>query len=432
MTSDEVEALDKKLAEALTLLYDREFAEALSLFKEISGRVETMDILFWTASAAAGAGETDLALGKYQEMLAIDGDLHRVRLEMANLYFRVGRYAEARKELERVLEAEPPEAVKNNVQKLLVAIKEKTKRLFTNLRFTLGVQRDSNVSAGPDKEYIDVPQGGVIGPLTNTQKKLSDWVVVDSLTGNALYDFGEKKGWMWNTTGSLYQTHNLKYHEFDYTQWRMTTGPWLVGRRGVLKVPVGYEDNTYEHEGLYDAVDFSPSYEYFFTPTFSIRYLFSYREEKYEKTSPPAEDESGQNANQQVWELNPNIFLNNRKDVLSFFISIESVNTKEARFAYNAYNVAVSYFKPIRLFSWDLEFYSRYKYSSKNYDTQALLWPAGYERKDEKHNFYFALTKNFWRRYFTSISFNYINNESNTDLYTFDKYIYGMNMGVRF
>ena len=432
MTPGEVEALDRELAEALTLLYDREYARALPIFRDISDRVETMDIIFWLASAAAGAGEIELSIKKYREMLAVDKGLHRVRLELANVYFRAGRYQEAQQELETVLEAKPPEGVKNNVERLLAAIEEKTRRLFTNMRVSLGIQKDGNVSAGPDGEFINVTGGGVIGPLTNTQKKLKDWVSTANFAGNALYDFGEKSGWMWNTTGSFYQTHNLSYPLFDYTQWRLTSGPWLVGKRSVLKIPIGYAENIYEHDHLFDTLDFSPSYEYFFTPTFSLRGMFSFSEDAYEETAPPARDKSGQDTDHQTLELNPNFFLNNRKDVLSFFLSREEVKTSDTRFTYNASSWAVSYFKPLSLFSWDMEFYSRYKYTRRNYASAALLWPEAHLRKDIKHNFYFVLSKNFWKRYFASINYNYIRNDSNTDLYTFDKYVYGFNMGVRF
>ena len=432
MTPAEVEELDRKLAEALTHLYDKDYARALPIFREISDRVETMDILFWFASAAAGAGETELSIKKYTQMLSVDPNLHRVRLELANVYFRAGKYKEARQELETVLDAKPPESVENNVRRLLAAIDEKTKRLYTNLRVSLGFQRDGNVSAGPDGELIYVPDGGVIGPLTNTQKKLADWVAVANLAGNALYDFGDKGGWMWNNTGSLYQTHNLEYHEFDFTQWRLTTGPWLVGRKSVLKVPIGYAENIFEHDHLYDTFDFSPSYEYFFTPRFSLRGMFSYSEDKYEKTSPPGFDKSGEDAEHREWEINPNFYLNNRKDLLSFFVSLDNVNTPDNRFTYDDVNWAVSYFKPFNVYGWDLEFYSRYKYTKRDYETPALLWPTDHFRRDHKHNFYFALSKNISKRYFASVSYNYIRNDSNTDLYTFNKYIYGFNIGAKF
>ena len=67
MAPEDVEELDKRLAEALTLFYDREYAKALPIFQEISEKVETMDIMFWTASCAAKAGESEMAINKFQE-----------------------------------------------------------------------------------------------------------------------------------------------------------------------------------------------------------------------------------------------------------------------------------------------------------------------------------------------------------------------------
>ncbi len=431
MSPEEVEDLDKKLAEALTLFYDKEYARALPIFTEISGTVETMDVMFWYGSCAAKAGETDLAINKFRQMLDIDPYLHRVRLELATVYFGLGRYADARQELNNVLEKKPPDAVKNNIEKLLAAIDAKTKRLFTNVRGSLGIQRDSNVSAGPDKEYVFVPGGGVIGPLTNTQKALSDWVAVANLAGNALYDIGEKRSWMWNTTGSFYQTHNLEYYQFDFTQWRITTGPWWTGRQSVLKTPFGYAENIYEHDHLFDTWDFSPSYEYFFTPKFSLRGMFSYMRDTYEP-SAPLDDRSGQDNINRILEINPNFYFNNRNDILSFYISDENLNATSYRWTYDAVNVAVSYFKSFNLCNWDMELYTRYKYSKREYATPAPLWPTAHLRTDKKHNFYVVVSRNFLKHYFASLSYNLIDNQSNTGLYDFEKNVWGFNMGFRF
>ena len=57
MTPEQIEALDKKLAEALTLYYDRKFAGALPVFKRIAAEVETMDIMFWLGTSAMKVGE---------------------------------------------------------------------------------------------------------------------------------------------------------------------------------------------------------------------------------------------------------------------------------------------------------------------------------------------------------------------------------------
>lgn len=327
MSEKEVGELDKKLAQALTLFYDREYARALPIFREISHQIETMDVLFWFASATAKAGETDLALEKFKKMLEVDPALHRVRLEVATVYFQLGKYKEARQELNTVLDAEPPDAVKQNILKLVAAIDAKTKRLYTNLRFSTTVQNDSNVSSGPDSTHIFVPQGGTIGPLTETQQEVDEAVLVLNFAGNGLYDFGEKGSWMLNTTGSFYQTHNSGFTEFDFTQWRVTTGPWWTGKRSVFKMPIGYAENIFGHEHLYDTYDFGGSYEYFFKPWFSLRGMFTYTRDTYEASVPTNDDSEQDNINR-ISEINPNFYLNNRRDILSFYYSHENLNSK--------------------------------------------------------------------------------------------------------
>jgi tetratricopeptide (TPR) repeat protein len=429
----EVEELDRKLAEALTLFYDREYARALPIFREISGRVETLDVMFWTASCAAGAGDTDASVEKYKQMLQIDPNLHRVRLELATTYYGLGRYDDARKELNTVLESKPPDSVKANIQKLLAAIDEKTKKVFANVRASIGMQYDSNVSAGPDKDFINIPvTGGTIGPLTTTQKEVSDYVTVANASGNVLYDFGDKGSWMWNSTGSFYNTHNMEYYEFDYLQFRVTTGLWWLGQQSILKAPVGFAYNNYGHEDLYNSYDFSPSYEYFFTPNFSLQGLFSYVSDTYTYSAVPIDDKTGQDALTRTWELNPNFYFNNRKDILSFYVNREDSNAKDHVYTYDAYNFAVSYFKSFNIFNWDMEFYTRFKYTKRDYKEPAVLWPTDYDRRDKRSNFYVVLSRNFSKNLFASISYNYIDNSSNTELYDFNKSVVAFNVGFKF
>ncbi len=431
MSPEKVDELDRKLAKALTLFYDREYARALPIFEDIAGTVETMDVAFWLGSCAAKAGETDLAIRKFQEMLAVDPDLHRVRLELATAYFSLGRYADARRELNTVLEAQPPDPVRRNIEKLLASIDAKTRKVYPNLRFSLGIQKDSNVSSGPDVSFIDVPGGGTIGPLTDSQKAAQDKVAVLNLSGNVLYDFGDRRGFMWNTTGAAYNTHNFEFIEFDFLHWRLTTGPWWVSPNSVAKLPFGYAQNTYEHDHLFDTWDISPSYEYFFTPRFGLKGTFSYARDTYEENNPP-NVKNGQDNLRRTLELAANFYLNQRRDILTFSAAHENSNAKEPRFGYDAVHWTASYFKRFEMFNWDMELYARYKYTLRHYDDAALLWPVGEHRKDRRHNIYTVVSRNFGRHYFSSVSFNYIDNDSTVDLYDFEKMIYNLSVGFKF
>lgn len=433
MSPEEVDELDKKLAEALTLFYDREYARALPIFREIAGTVETMDVAFWLGSCAAKAGETDLAVQKFQDMLTVDPSLHRVRLELATVYFRLGRYAEARQELNTVLEAQPPEPVRENIEKLLASIDAKTRKLYTNFRVSLGIQNDSNVSSGPDKDTIEIPENRGTLNLTESQQEVRDWVTVLNMSGNALYDIGDRLGFMWNTTGVVYNTHNASNAEFDFLHWRITTGPWWVGPQSVFKMPLGYAENIYEHDHLFDTWDVGPSYEYFIKPFFSLKGTFVYARDTYEPNDPlPLDNKTGQDNLKRTYELASNFYLNKRRDILTFAVSHDDVNAKETRFSYDAMNWSVAYFKQFTMFNWDMEFYGRYKYTLKQYETNALLWPAGHDRTDKRHNLYLVLSRNIGEHWFASLSYNMIDNDSNTELYDFEKHITGFNVGYKF
>ena len=148
MPPAKVKALDDKLAEALTLYYDGKFAQALPMFKSISADVETMDIMWWLGTSAMQTGDMKLAIDKFKKMLVVDPGLHRVRLELAGLYFRMNQYKEARQELDIVKKANPPKDVQTNIDRLLAAIDESTRKVIFNVRFSQGVQWDSNVSSG--------------------------------------------------------------------------------------------------------------------------------------------------------------------------------------------------------------------------------------------------------------------------------------------
>ncbi|NQT68457.1 MAG: tetratricopeptide repeat protein, partial [Desulfobacteraceae bacterium] len=213
MSPQEIEALGKKLEEALNLYHDRKFGQALPIFKEIANQVETMDIMFWLGTSAIKVGETQLAIQKFKKMLEIDPKLHRVRLELAAAYFTMGKYNEVRRELETVKVAAPPEPVQRNIERLLAAIEERTRKVYWNIRLSEGFQWDDNVSGGPDQRELAV-LGGTL-TLDKESAKLRDEASITNLSGNILYDT-KKWGLMWNTTADIYYKNYFEYSKFNF------------------------------------------------------------------------------------------------------------------------------------------------------------------------------------------------------------------------
>jgi tetratricopeptide (TPR) repeat protein len=211
MSSDKVEALDSRLAEALTLYYDGKYGQALPIFNSIASEVETMDIMWWIGTSAMKSGELNLAVKKFQDILAINPGLHRVRLDLAAAYFQLGKYTKARQELETVKAAKPPEEVRANIEKLLSAIDEATRKYTWNVRFSQGIQQDTNVSAGPDNKDLSV-SGGTL-TLADDSKKISDTASITNFSTNVLYHIDKKLGLMWNTGVDFYQAAYFKQQQ---------------------------------------------------------------------------------------------------------------------------------------------------------------------------------------------------------------------------
>lgn len=420
MSPQEIEALGKKLEEALNLYYDRKFGQALPIFKEIANQVETMDIMFWLGTSAMKVGETQLAIQKFKKMLEIDPKLHRARLELAVAYFTIGKHNEARRELETVKAAAPPEPVQRNIERLLAAIEERTRKVHWNIRLSEGFQWDDNVSSGPDQRELAV-LGGTL-TLDKESVKLRDEASITNLSGNILYDFGEREGLMWNTTGAFNYTVYFDYSQFNYMAVDVTTGPWWVGRRDIVKIPVGYTEREYGSERLSYSIHVDPGYEHYFSPYFSLRGLYSYSKEKYCATTNYALDND---TNQ--YEINANIYLADRRHIISGTAIYEDHNADADRFSYDAHHYGISYFAR---FTTATEFFFRYMWTQKDYEGVPMLYSD--KRKDKRHSIMAVLSQEFFKYFFASFAYGYIDNDSNAGLYEFDRNTYTISLGCKF
>nr|CBX31015.1 hypothetical protein N47_E45270 [uncultured Desulfobacterium sp.] len=410
----------KKLADALALYYDRDFARALPIFKEIASTAETMDVMFWIGTSAMRTGESELAVKKFKQMLSIDPKLNRVRLELAATYFNMGRFDEARQQLDIVKASSPPKAVMNNISKMLSAIDKRSKKVSWNLRVAQGFIWDDNINSGPDMDSYQV-FGGFLTPDKLTAK-LKDEASVTTVAGNILVDAGEAKGLMWNTSLSFYNKAHFDYSEFNFLSIDVSTGPWWVAQKDIFKLPVGYTEREYGNDRLSYALHVDPEYEHYFCQYFSLRSLFSFNTENFYSTG-----RSGLDNDRYRFEMVPTFYLGNRKHVISLTAGYDYMDADDGRFTYDGPYLGLSY---LTRFPTNTELFLQYLWAKKDFDEKPLLYNKG--RDDKRNGITAIVSQGFLKYFYTSFAFTYTDNNSNADIYDYDRTTYSLSLGCRF
>jgi hypothetical protein len=87
----------------------------------------------------------------------------------------------------------------------------------------------------------------------------------------------------------------------------------------------------------------------------------------------------------------------------------------------------VSYFTR---FPTRTEVFLRYLWSHRDYKEKPLLYND--YRTDRRHMVTAVVSQGFYKHYFASFAFNYIDNGSNTELYRFSKETYTLSVGFYF
>jgi hypothetical protein len=252
---------------------------------------------------------------------------------------------------------------------------------------------------------------------------------------NLLYDFGDKQGFMWNSDATLYSTAYRNYGKYNYLMTDVSTGPWWVGRQDILKLPVGYLSQSlggnYLDHRLSNIFHFDPSYEHFFNQYFSIKASFTYQNENFTETVNDAMDNVTLR-----YEINPNIYLFDRKMIISLTEGYETVDADNriGNIDTRLYSFETQYYGISTLFRLptQTELFFRYRWHNRNYKTAPAQWWYTDYRVDRRNTYTAVVSQSFLKYGFASFAYNYTDNKSNADLFTFDKHTYSLMLGFSF
>jgi len=183
---------------------------------------------------AIDTGHASQGVFALERVLISHPDDHVARLELARGYFILEEYARARQEFEKVLAVNPPKAVRDTTEAFLdqIRLKEARYRTTTGGNVALGVGSDSNVNSGPSESGLTIVK------LDSSSLGQSDTYTELAANWGIGYPFAP--GWMatGNITADLHKNQELS--TFD------TTNATL--QAGVSRI---YKESRYKAEMLY-------------------------------------------------------------------------------------------------------------------------------------------------------------------------------------
>lgn len=202
-------------------------ANLARLEAQMNAEPNNLDHYFAYAQMAAQLGYYDRAAVAYETMLGMVPGLSRVRLELGVMYLRLGRLEDAQRELNTVLEQQPPGQVEQNIAAILQKIDTELQEHGFSGTVVVGINVDSNANSAPDSDAIILFD--TVQPLPAASRQQPDMQFFTAATLNHHYKprwaRGEHISGSWKTTGTVYHAEQSSLETLDIKLLSLQTGP---------------------------------------------------------------------------------------------------------------------------------------------------------------------------------------------------------------
>jgi tetratricopeptide (TPR) repeat protein len=423
LSNKEKEQLNNKIKMAMELFYRESYIHALPLFEEISSKLDSNEILFSLGICALKTGRADAAIEKFKIILDRDSGRVEARIALIDALLMVKKTQSARKHFNLVSGTDPPvnliPVINTTRTKLLAA----EKRLFTLLRTNIGIKSSNNINGATDEREIYPPQGD---PLTGLNKEegfaRTTKASIESLLHLSQDDKIFLKGRL-----NFYQDAYLCAKQYDYSHLDFSTS--LENTRGKRQISfiTGAKRKRSNHTDLSDSFYFYPRFNYILNQTADLEFLYAY---SYENFADQTVNKAQNNNTHSVALATRFKFDSRLFHLISFqarYIDKDAdsdLDTSYDRFSYHEYRLTPYYFL---IFDQGKEFILQLKYADRRYDGRAFGYLG--MRHDKNYSMTLMLNQPVTETVVLSINTSYLNNESNTSLYKYNKFTIGLELG---
>jgi len=273
---------NKTLKVAADFLKNKDYQKAYELLQSGYEKTNaTADELFLLGMAAKQIGKFMEASNYLEHLLKLKPKAHRAKLELAQIARILGDDDKAKRYLLNVKSSNPPHLVAENIDRFLKAIETgegamKSWQLFASV----GWQFDTNANAGPNSETVSF--FGLPFSLSDDAKPIEDQALAVSVGG---YHFARiTDSFKWKSNLSVNWTAHEKLESLDSLVVSASTGAswqqthklsWNLSFIGDF-VRVGYKNDFYSASfGL------APQMRYAITKQLSFNFNSTFSQRKY-------------------------------------------------------------------------------------------------------------------------------------------------------
>lgn len=256
LSSPALAASPEQLRQAEQLLAADQAGQALGFLEAAHNpQTATTQEFFLLGISAKFSGNLAKAERYFRSALAREPGAGRIRLELAEVLFRQGKFGDSRSELVTVRGMNPPEQVRQNIDVFIAqveAAKADPNRVAQGPKknwsayITAGFTSDSNVNAGPDTDTVFLY--GLPFTLSSSAQETKDTAFF--LRAGINHQAQLDNGVLWRSSANIGVTRYFESSAYNTTSLNLSSGPaFPIGERGGLSFPITYEVQRYDEQG---------------------------------------------------------------------------------------------------------------------------------------------------------------------------------------
>lgn len=393
-------------------------SDAQSLLEERyrSGEADNQT-LFLLALATKEQGAFEASKKYLGELLARSPDAGRVKLELAEVYYRNGEPTKAKELLLEVKATNPPPRVGENIDAFLAFIESGVPREWSAFA-SIAQMYDTNVNQGPDLDTVLIYDLPFV--LDRDAKRNRDWATI--VRTGVHYNRAIDDRWAIQAGANLGYTDYRRLSNFDALTVSLWAGPsWRSGDWSfsvpylVNAVRIGHKDDYYQI-----ANGIAPQFGYQVSPRLQLQGSLSWQHKRFKEYTE---------RNSRSTTFSPGMrYLIDNSSYISAGIYVGEERSGVRTSSNTSYGLELGYYKTFGR-SWNIHVSPAYSRT----DYRGIEMAYGESRNDERIDFSTTLGYLIepWDTTL-NLSFTYTKNHSSIEMYRYTRQLTTLSISKNF